>query len=260
MNYINSDDNKIFKEVCKLKNRKYRYLNMEYLIEGVRFVKEALDSDCDIKYLIIDESKKDFLCEKFDFENCRIDVLVFNKALFSKLKQTENTQGIIAVVKMKNLNSDFDFSNGIYFLIDKIQDPGNLGTIIRTAVAVGALGVVIMKGTVDIYNDKVLRSTMGSLFKINIYFMDEYSFLSKFLDNGFRIFLADSNSKNIYYNENLSDKIILAVGNEGSGISSDMKKFVHKDICIPMCNNFESLNVAQALSIIAFEYLRQVNS
>lgn len=260
MNYINSDDNKTFKGICKLKSRKYRYLNREYLIEGIRFVKEALDSDCNVKYLILDESKKDLLFQKFDFENCRANVIVLHKALFSRVKQTESSQGIIASIEMSKPNFNFDFSNGIYFLIDKIQDPGNLGTIVRTAVAVGALGVIIMRGTVDLYNDKVLRATMGSIFKTNIYFMDEYSFLDKFVDNGFRIFLADSNSKNIYYNENLSNKIILTVGNEGNGISSDMKKFVHKDICIPMCNNFESLNVAQALSIIAFEHLRQVNS
>lgn len=260
MNYINSGDNKIFKEVCKLKVRKYRYLNRSYLVEGVRFVQEALSSGCCVNYLIVDESKKDLLREKFDFENYKADVIALPKALFSKIKQTENAQGIIASVKMSDSNLKFDFSKGIYFLIDRIQDPGNLGTIIRTAVAVGALGVIVVKGTVDVYNDKVLRSTMGAIFKMNIYFVDEYSFLNEFVENGFKIFLCDSESKNVYYNENLSDKIVLAVGNEGNGISDDMRRFVHKDVCIPMCNDFESLNVAQALSIIAFEYLRQLNS
>ncbi len=259
MRYIDSDDNKMFKEICKLKNKKYRYANRSYLIEGVKFVREALSNDCNIKYLVIDESKKNSLYEIFDLSVWNPRIIVLHKTLFSKIKQTENTQGIIAVVKMDDPCLNFDFSKGAYFLIDKIQDPGNLGTIIRTAVAVGALGVIIIKGTVDIYNDKVLRSTMGSVFKTTIYMMENYCFLDQFVKNDFKIFLTDPKSKNIYYDENLTGKIIIAVGNEAIGVSDNVKEFMYKDISIPMCNNFDSLNVAQALSIVAFEYLRQTN-
>ena len=257
MNYVSSVENKFFKEVCSLKNRKYRYLNKCYLIEGIRFVQEAVKNNCDIRYIIVSESKKDSLIEKFKLNDLNLEVIVFSEMLFSKVKQTENAQGIIACLNMKDTCEKFDFCEGIYFLIDKIQDPGNLGTIIRTAVAVNALGVIIVKGTVDLYNDKVLRATMGAIFKINIYFVEEYSFLHKFLNNNFRLIVADSCSKNICYNNDLIGKIILAVGNEGNGISDEIKKIPHVDICIPMSNDLESLNVAQALSIIAFEYVRQ---
>lgn len=257
MNYIDSVDNRVFKSVLSLKNKKYRYLNKCYLVEGVKFVQESIKYFSKLKYLIVDESKFEDLDKKFKFDFLNMETIVFSKKLFSKIKQTENDQGIIACLKMEENNQNFNFDKGIYILIDKIQDPGNLGTIIRTAVAVGALGVIIVKGTVDLYNDKVLRSTMGAIFKINIYFVDEYSFLDEFLKNDFKIIVADSHSNNIYFNENLTGKIILVVGNEGNGISEELKSFDSSDVCIPMSNDLESLNVAQALSIIAFEYVRQ---
>lgn len=257
MNYINSFENKIFKEVFSLKNKKYRYLYRSYLIEGVKFVQESIKCHSKIKYIIINESKFDDLDNKFKFNSLNLDIMVFSKKLFSKIKQTENDQGIIACLKMEHDYQNFNFEKGIYILIDKIQDPGNLGTIIRTAVAVGALGVIIVKGTVDLYNDKVLRSTMGAIFKIKIYFVDECSFLDSFLKNDFKIIIADSHSNNIYFNEDLSGKVVLVVGNEGNGISEELKKFNFIDVSIPMSNDLESLNVAQALSIIAFEYVRQ---
>lgn len=258
MNYVNSSDNKFFKEICSLKNKKYRYLNKIFLIEGVRFAQEAIKNSCKIKYIVVSESKLDYLNEKFKFNECEFKLIVFSEKLFSKIKQTENPQGIIVCVEMEEVCKQFNFKEGIYFLIDKIQDPGNLGTIIRTAVAVGALGVIIVKGTVDIYNDKFLRATMGAIFKINIYHVDNYSFLNEFLKNDFKIVLADSYSNNVCYNEDLTGKIILSVGNEGNGISDEIKNFPYVvDVCIPMNNDLESLNVAQALSIIAFEHVRQ---
>lgn len=256
MNYISSVDNKIFKEVYSLRNKKDRYLKKSYLIEGVRFTQEALLNNC-VNYIIVDESKKNYLFDKINLNKFKIKIYIFSEQLFSKIKQTENTQGIIANVNMNPECTEFKFKDGIYFLIDKIQDPGNLGTIIRTAVAVNALGVIIVKGTVDVYNDKVLRSTMGSIFKINIYFIEDYSVINEILHNGFKLVIADSSGKHIYYNENLVGKIVLAVGNEGNGLSEEIKKISHTSVIIPMFNNLESLNVAQALSIIAFEYVRQ---
>lgn len=258
MNYVDSSSNKIFKEICSLKNKKYRYLNNSFLIEGLRFAQEAIKNSCKIKYIVVNENKLNYLNEKIKFDEYGFKLIVFSEKLFSKIKQTENTQGIIVCLEMDRACKQFNFKEGIYFLIDKIQDPGNLGTIIRTAVAVGALGLIIVKGTVDIYNDKVLRATMGAIFKINIYYVDNYSFLNEFSKNDFKIVLADSYSDNICYNEDLTGRIVLLVGNEGNGVSNEIKNFpCVVDVCIPMENDLESLNVAQALSIIAFEYVRQ---
>lgn len=259
MNYINSLENKFFKEVCSLKNKKYRYKSRLYFIEGVRFVEEAIKNNCKIRYIIVSEERKDYLIDKFKFGDDPFEVMVFSDSLFSKVKQTENPQGIIACLEMEDSCEKFDLSEGIYFLIDKIQDPGNLGTIIRTAVAVNALGIILMKGSVDIYNDKVLRATMGSIFKININFIENYLELNELIENDFKLVIADVDGKKNYYHEDLKGKIILAVGNEGNGISDEVKRFPHIKVRIPMSNDLESLNVAQALSIIAFERVRQLD-
>lgn len=258
MDYISSIENKIFKELISLKNKKYRYLNRCYLIEGIKFVRESISNNCNIKYIILTESKSDELNEKFNFNESEYKVIILPDMLFNKIKQTEQSQGIIGCIEMEDNLNEFNFKDGIYILVDKIQDPGNLGTIIRTAVAVNATGIIIMKGTVDLYNEKVLRSTMGSIFKIDIYFQDSFCFLNKFIDNNFSIVVADSNSNNIYFKENLTGNIVLVVGNEGNGISDEIKEFPNIDVCIPMSKDLESLNVAQAMSIIVFERIRQM--
>lgn len=259
LNYISSLENKFFKEIMSLKVRKNRYKSKLYLIEGIRFVEEAIKNNCEINYVIISESKKDYIIDRFNFKDGLFNVIVFSDELFEKVKQTEKTQGIIACLKIRDTFKKFDFNEGIYFLIDKIQDPGNLGTIIRTAVAVNALGIILIKGSVDIYNDKVLRSTMGSIFKININFIESYLELNEFIENDFKLVIADAYSDNNYYHVDLKGKIILAIGNEGNGISDEVKNFPHIKVRIPMCNDLESLNVAQALSIIAFERVRQLD-
>ena len=258
MDYVSSIENKVFKELYSLRNKKYRYLNKSYLIEGIKFLEEAINNNCNIKYIILIESKSSQLNRKFQFDNLGYKVIVFSDTLFNKLKETEGSQGIIACVAMEIENLKFNYSGGMYILVDKIQDPGNLGTIVRTAVAAGAIGIIVMKGTVDLYNEKVLRSTMGSIFKISIYFQEDYEFLNEFISNGFSIVVADSNSENIYFKEDLTGNIVLVVGNEGNGISNEIKKINNKDIFIPMSNNLESLNVAQAMSIIVFERIRQL--
>lgn len=257
MDYISSIENKLFKEVSSLKNKKYRYLNKTYLIEGIKFVEEAIQNGVNIKYIIICESKLKEIESKFDFNKLICKAVIFSDCLFNKIKQMETSQGIIAGVEIKENLNEINFKNGFYVLIDKIQDPGNLGTIIRTSVAANAKGIIIMKGTVDLYNEKVLRSTMGSIFKIDIYFKDSYDFINEFINNDFSIIVADSNSENIYFKEDLTVNMVLVVGNEGNGISNEIKSFNNVDVCIPMSNNLESLNVAQAMSIVVFERVRQ---
>ncbi len=259
MNYISSLDNKYFKEASALRSKKGRYTSKSYLIEGIRFLKEAIKNKLDIKYVIISESKKDYVLKNITLDDS-INVMIFSEGLFSKIKGTENSQGVIASIKMKEDNYKFNFNEGIYFLIDKVQDPGNLGTIIRTAVAVNALGVILVKGCVDVYNEKVLRSTMGAIFKINIYYIEDYSELGVLRDKGFKLVLADMDGSVKYYNEDLRGRIILTVGNEGNGVSSSFYGFPSVKVYIPMSNDLESLNVAQALSIIAFEHVRQMDN
>lgn len=260
MDYISSFQNSVYKELTSLKEKKFRIEKKEFLIEGLRFVNEAIVSKFDIKYIILNETKRQEILEKLEYSNDSYKVIILSSELFNKLSETHNSQGIMACMYMKDISKDFNFNNGIYFLIDKIQDPGNLGTIIRTAVAVNALGVIILKGTVDLYNNKVLRSTMGAIFNMNIYLVNDYLDIISLTNNGFRLLISDICEGNAYYNENLRHKVIVAVGNEANGFSAGINQVNYSKIHIPMFNNLESLNVAQALSIIAFDYLRQTST
>ena len=142
-------------------------------------------------------------------------------------------------------------------LIDKVQDPGNMGTIIRTAHAVGASSIIITKGTVDIYNDKVLRSSMGSIFYIPI--IEDYNLdlVKKLKNQGYRLLVSSLQGENNFFEEDLKGKVIIAVGNEGNGVSDEVYNISDVKVKIPMPGNSESLNVAIATSVMMYEKLRQ---
>ena len=162
-----------------------------------------------------------------------------SEEIFKSICSTETPQGIAAVVE--NKTAQIDNNEGFYILMDKVQDPGNMGTIIRTANAAGAKGVIITKGTVDIYNDKTLRATMGSIFKIPIVIDEDLRILKTLKDKGFKLVVSSLDTNNNFYDINLKNKIIIAVGNEGNGISDEIYNLSDEKIKIPMPGNVESL-------------------
>ena len=184
-----------------------------------------------------------------------IKIYELKNELFTQLVSTENTQGIIAVVNINN--SIKDIKGDFYLLCDKVQDPGNLGTIIRTAHAAGVNAIILTKGTVDIYNDKTIRSTMGSIFYVPIIYDNDLSFLKNLKDEGFSLVATSLEESKNFFEEDLSGKVILSVGNEGNGISEEIFELADKKVKIPMPGGAESLNVGVATSIILFEKVRQ---
>ena len=151
-----------------------------------------------------------------------------------------------------NLQGDF------YLLCDKLQDPGNLGTIIRTAHAAGVDGIILTKGTVDIYNEKTIRASMGSLFHIPVIYDDKDNTIVKGLCNkGFSLLSTSLEGDKDFFEEDLSGKLIISVGNEGNGVSKEIYELSDKKVKIPMPGGAESLNVAIAASIILYEKVRQ---
>ncbi|MFL0251693.1 TrmH family RNA methyltransferase [Clostridium neuense] len=259
MEVIKSKENNLIKEVRKLKEKKYRDLNKSFLIEGFRFVEEALKSNFEVKYVFICEKQKEKF-QRLGFENL-IDKTTksfeVSESVLNTISSTETPQGIVAVVK--NKISNLQIKNGFYILIDKVQDPGNMGTIIRSANASGALGVIITKGTVDTYNNKTLRSTMGSIFKIPIIFEDsDFNNVKKLKENEFKLITSSLNTEYNFYDIDLKGKVIIAVGNEGNGISKDIFGLSDISVKIPMPGNAESLNVGVAASIMMFEAVRQI--
>lgn len=255
--FIESKDNNLFKNTKKLKERKNRNKSNKYIIEGFRLVQEAFKANVDVDYLIVtqDGSEKiDQFLSNYITEQVRIYHISDN--LFKELVSTENPQGILAVINM-NLKP-INFDGNFYLICDKVQDPGNIGTIIRTAHAAGVEGIILTKGTVDIYNEKAIRSTMGSIFYIPVHYDDDNLSLVKNLKSkGFKLVVTSLETDKDFFQEDLGGKVVLTVGNEGNGVSEEVFELADTKVKIPMPGNAESLNVAIATSVIMYEKVRQ---
>lgn len=251
---IESKNNSLLKELKKLKEKKHRTAKGQYIIEGLRFVEEAVKCDANIEYLIFTE---EFYEKEQNFvHGVSEDVkkIIMTKPLLEHLCSTETPQGVVAVVDMKN--NDLNEGNMV-ILVDKVQDPGNMGTIIRTAHAVGAAGIVMTKGTVDVYNDKVLRSTMGSIFHMPIIEDKDLSIVGDLKSQGYKLVVSSLQGQKNFFEEDLTGKVIIAVGNEGNGVSDEVYEIADIKVKIPMPGNAESLNVAIATSVMMYEKVRQ---
>ncbi|MCR1949689.1 MULTISPECIES: RNA methyltransferase [unclassified Clostridium] len=257
MIYIESKDNNFFKSTKKLKERRFRQKEGKFILEGFRLIEEAVKANMEVEYIVLSQGDE----EKFNSSSLKEtingnNIYVFSNNLFSQISSTEHPQGIVAVVKNKEMSIDL---KGKFFLVcDKVQDPGNLGTIIRTGHAAGVDGIILTKGTVDIYNDKTIRSTMGSIFYVPIFYDNEdFSIIKELKYSGVSLVTTSLEESKNFFEEDLSGKIMLAVGNEGNGISNELFELANKKVKIPMPGGAESLNVAVATSIILFEKVRQ---
>jgi len=255
--FIESKENNLFKNTKKLKERKNRNKSNKYIIEGFRLVQEAFKAKVNIDCLIVTKDGAEKI-DQFLLKHITEDLKIYEISdnLFKELISTESPQGILAVI---NMNIMPVLANGnFYLLCDKLQDPGNLGTIIRTAHAAGVQGIILTKGTVDIYNEKAIRSTMGSIFYIPIHYDDDNLSLVKSLkDEGFNLVVTSLDTDKDFFEEDLRGKTILTVGNEGNGVSAEVLDLADTKVKIPMPGNAESLNVAIATSVIMYEKVRQ---
>jgi TrmH family RNA methyltransferase len=260
LEHIESKDNLLIKDIRKLKEKKYRKDSKMFLVEGFRFTEEALDSDFEVVQIFISargEVKYENSLVKSKLQK-NTKVYSISDSLFKSICDTESPQGIIATVR--NKSSKIKYDGGFYILADKIQDPGNMGTIIRTAHAAGAMGVIITKGTVDIYNEKTLRATMGSIFKIPIIYDEDLSLVQELRNNGFKLVTSSLDCDKNFYDIDLKGNVIISVGNEGNGISEEVYDISDLKIKIPMPGGAESLNAAVAASIMMYEVVRQKNN
>lgn len=258
MIYIESKENTIYKETKKLKDRRNRNKQKKYLIEGFRLVEEALKAKANIETIFCLEDTEDKtldIINKYDYKG---KVFKLSKNLFLEICETEHPQGLLAVVLMDDTNKALD--GEFYLLCDKVQDPGNLGTIIRTAHASGIDGIILTKGTVDIYNDKTIRSTMGSMFYVPIIQDENLSVIKKLKEKGFSIVATSLEGQNDFFDEDLTGKVVITVGNEGNGVSREVYDISDKKVKIPMPGGAESLNVGVATSIILYERVRQIRT
>jgi len=256
LDFIESTDNKLIKQIRKLKEKKYRHEKGQFLVEGFRFVSEAVRSRFEVAYIFISKGLQDKL-SKYDIEkniSNNTKIITVSENVLKSMCDTQAPQGIVAVVNYQNFTIKDE--EGFYVLCDEVQDPGNMGTIIRSAHAANALGVIVTKGAVDVYNQKTLRATMGSIFHVPI--IETFTVVKQLKQKGFKLLVSSLEAKNDFYDVDLTGKLIIAVGNEGNGVSSEVSALADLLVKIPMPGGSESLNAAVAASIMMFERVRQL--
>ena len=235
-----SPNNKQIKELKKLKNKKYRDKDNKFLVEGEHLVQEAYKAGL-LNLLILEENAT----LKTD-----IPTIFVTKAILKELSSLDTPPKVLGVACKKE---DKLRGNRIVIL-DNVQDPGNLGTIIRSAVAFNIDTVILSNDSVDIYNPKVIRATQGMIFKLNIIYEDLTKIILELKNKGFKIFGTDVVSGKELKGIEKCEKFAIIMGNEGKGMTQDLKTFCDDLIYIPMNPLCESLNVGVATSIILYEF------
>lgn len=246
MEKIISSENANYKKFKKLKQKKYREEYNLFLAEGHKF----LDFSEIPEAIII---KDDYYHEiKERAEKFSSKIFVLDSKLFRELSSQENSQGIILVYKMKR--GDLALLQDNIVILDRVADPGNLGTIIRLCDAAGFKDIILIRGSVDCYNDKVVRSSMGSIFSMNILYLDEGDTFNLLEENHYKIFVTALAKDSIDYDRiKLSHKNAIVFGNEGQGVSENFLKAADEKVIIPIYGSAESLNVGVASGIMLYK-------
>ncbi len=253
MTEIHSRDNRIYKECQKLSQKKYRDRLGLYLIEGYHLIGEApLEQLC---YAVVRKGEElpDIPEEK---------LFVMDGELFDRLAQTETSQGVIAA--MRKISPGPDLLESVcgtgknLVVLDRLQDPGNIGTIIRTAEGAGYGAVVVLKGTGDVFSPKTIRAAAGSVFRIPIIHVEDNRELRKLADDlGKTLVVTCFDTDTYYFDEDLSADVALVIGNEGRGVSPELLQMADVKIKIPMEGRLESLNASVAAGILMYESRRK---
>lgn len=236
---ITSPDNKKIKELVKLKQKKYRDSMEKFIVETEHLIKEAFLEGRLLEVYVLENNELSF----------KVDVPVYyvSVSVINKLKNI-STSKFIGVVSKKESK---EYRGKRYLLLDRVSDPGNLGTIMRSAVAFNVDTLIVSLNSCDIYNDKVIRASEGAIFKLNIISEDLLQAINTLKKLDIAIYGTDVKN-GVDVREIPKDNFAIIMGNEGAGISSDVKKLVENNIYIKT-SNVESLNVAMAASIILYE-------
>jgi RNA methyltransferase, TrmH family len=245
LKYIQSDKNPQVKQWKKLQMRKERDKSGTFLVEGFHLVEEALTRKEDVEEIIL--SEKSEMPPGWDYGS--IPVTVVTDEISRQLADTGTTQGIFAVCSQPQQTYT---SGKTYLLIDSVQDPGNLGTMIRTADAAGIDAVIVGKGSVDIYNPKVLRSAQGSHFHLPVLSGDLNEWIDKLDLENIPVY-GTALENGVVFTEAIStESFALLVGNEGSGVNKELLAKTTQNLYIPIYGKSESLNVAVAAGILLY--------
>lgn len=257
---INSNSNQLIKDVRRLKRKKNRWQEKKFIIEGSKIIDEAIENGQKIDYLIISEefSNQEELKDMISRIGDKTRLVELGSRIFEEISDTQTPQGIMGIVsfRVRDIDEILIEKKKTLIFLDSLQDPGNLGTIIRTADAFEIDGIIIGENTVDPYNEKVVRSTMGSIFRVPIYICEENQiFIRTASERGYRVLSTDLNGSSLYLEEFSGNNIII-IGNESQGVSEELSRLVDSRVKIPMPGQAESLNAGVAASIIMYEAMR----
>lgn len=251
--------NPLVKKAAELKQKKYRQQQGLFLAEGLRTVEEAIASKCveTIFYTAISDQRTRDALERAAAENLRLVCVTDN--VMKKIADTETPQGIMAICRMKQpALEDLLAAGKLLLVLDRVGDPGNIGTMLRTGDAAGIGGLVLLKGSADIYAPKTVRASMGSLFHVPVLSgLDEADFVRSAKRAGYQLLVTSLAGADNLYTADLSGRLAFVMGNEANGVSETLLQAADKRVFIPMVGRAESLNVAMAAGVVLFECLRR---
>ena len=260
---ITSAQNPRVKEWSELTAKKGRDRQGRFLLEGVHLIQEALVSDIQVKTVLYDLDKgvSEELRPLFD-GHPEVELIGVSPAVLAKCSETETPQGAVGIADKPSFGPEALFADpaGVVVVLDGLQDPGNVGTIIRTADAAGAAGVLIGRGSADPYAPKTVRSTMGSLFHLPVVEGALPPLLEEAERRGVLVFSTGMASGLTCYDADLTGAVWFVIGNEGRGVSAEVRSHVQRELSIPMPGRAESLNAAMAAGLLLYEAVRQRRS
>lgn len=255
MKEILSTKNQMIKEFKKLHKKKYREANQQYIIEGFHLIEEAVKAEAQVEWILINQRGETEWKEWL--EQQPQDTLIYvTDDVLAALSELPTPQGMLAIIKMPSNEKNLNFS-GKWLLLDNVQDPGNVGTMIRTADAAGLSGVVLGEGSADIYNTKVLRAMQGSNYHLPIIRQQLSEIIPQFKQAQIPVFGTELNQDAVSYFEiKRISEYALIMGNEGQGVSKEILQQTDQNIYIPIKGDAESLNVAIAAGVLMFYFER----
>lgn len=212
MQVITSKDNEVVKNIRKLKDKKYREQENKYLIEGIKLIEEAVEEKANIDTVVVCEDcvENNTIEQKLLYEIAKYDCIYVAEKVFDAITEVNNPQGILAVVNKENKEENIDYDEDMIVVLDGIQDPGNLGTILRTVDSVGLKQIILSEKTADAYNPKVVRSTMGAIFRVNVIVSkDIIKTLKEIKKHKFKILATSLETDNNIYDIDYNKKVLV---------------------------------------------------
>ncbi|MFV0561381.1 MAG: TrmH family RNA methyltransferase [Enterococcus sp.] len=253
MKEIQSTKNTLIKQLKKLHKKKQRIEEQKYLLEGFHLIEEAFGADQTIEMLFVTQrGQKEW--GTWITTHAIAEVYLVSDEVMASVSDLPTPQGILAVMQMNT--AEQPIFTGHWLLLDNVQDPGNVGTMIRTADAAGFTGVVLGTGTADMYSTKVLRSMQGSNYHLPIIQQEIQDLLPRLKEQEYKIYGTELNEEALPLQEvHPTAKVALIMGNEGQGVTKELLEQTDNNIYIPIYGKAESLNVGVAAGILMYHFV-----